>query len=584
MNKQQKHINQFIKKAFELQAQGKKLEAAKFYQYLINHGIQDQRIFSNYGVILKNLGKLKEAELSYRKAIDIKPDCVDAHYNLGNLLKNLGRLKEAELSYRKAIDIKSDYAQAHYNLGNLLINFRDFQKAELSYQKAIHIKPDYADAHYNLGNLFRDLGRLKEAELSYRKAIDIKPDYAQAHYNLGVVLKNLGNYQGAELSYLKAIDIKPDYAPAHSNLGNLFRDLGRLKEAELLYLKAIQVNPDYSKAYYSLSLLKCSDKNKIWQDQLFSKSILKNISKKNQIDIYFARANIFHKEKNYVKSCKYLLLANNLKLELNSSRNLTHRLINKSKELLIESKQININKKIKMNSSESIFIVGMPRCGSTLVESILSTKNNVYDLGEVNTLEESFLEYKKSKEDLNLAELYWEKVSNKTNLNITTNKWLYNFQYSGIIAQQIPGAKIIHCYRNPLDNILSIFRAHFAQGNKYSSSLVDCTNVYLNQDTVMREYKKRFQAKIYDLNYDKLVRNPNQEIKSLISWLGWKWDDSFLKPHLNQRSVLTRSNVEIRSPINSNSIDGWKNYKDMLKPAIEILSQSETYSDYYRTE
>ena len=516
MNKQQKHINQFIKKAFELQAQGKKLEAAKFYQYLINHGIQDQRIFSNYGVILKNLGKLKEAELSYRKAIDIKPDCVDAHYNLGNLLKNLGRLKEAELSYRKAIDIKSDYAQAHYNLGNLLINFRDFQKAELSYQKAIHIKPDYADAHYNLGNLFRDLGRLKEAEL--------------------------------------------------------------------LYLKAIQVNPDYSKAYYSLSLLKCSDKNKIWQDQLFSKSILKNISKKNQIDIYFARANIFHKEKNYVKSCKYLLLANNLKLELNSSRNLTHRIINKSKKLLIESKQININKKIKMNSSESIFIVGMPRCGSTLVESILSTKNNVYDLGEVNTLEESFLEYKKSKEDLNLAELYWEKVSNKTNLNITTNKWLYNFQYSGIIAQQIPGAKIIHCYRNPLDNILSIFRAHFAQGNKYSSSLVDCTNVYLNQDTVMRAYKKRFQAKIYDLNYDKLVRNPNQEIKSLISWLGWKWDDSFLKPHLNQRSVLTRSNVEIRSPINSNSIDGWKNYKEMLKPAIEILSQSETYSDYYRTE
>ena len=95
----------------------------------------------------------------------------------------------------------------------------------------------------------------------------------------------------------------------------------------------------------------------------------------------------------------------------------------------------------------------------------------------------------------------------------------------------------------------------------------------------MREYKNRFKSKIYDLNYDTLVSNPNQEIKSLISWLSWKWDDSYLEPHLNQRSVSTRSNVEIRSPINSKSVDGWKNYKDMLKPAIEILTQTERYRD-----
>ena len=150
---------------------------------------------------------------------------------------------------------------------------------------------------------------------------------------------------------------------------------------------------------------------------------------------------------------------------------------------------------------------------------------------------------------------------------------LYNYQYAGIISKHIPNSKIIHCYRNPLDNILSIYRAHFAQGNEYSSSIVDCTKVYLNQEKVMREYKNRFKSTIYDLNYDTLVSNPNQEIKSLISWLGWKWDHAYLKPHLNQRSVSTRSNVEIRSPINSKSVDGWKNYKDMLKPAIEILSK-----------
>ena len=158
-----------------------------------------------------------------------------------------------------------------------------------------------------------------------------------------------------------------------------------------------------------------------------------------------------------------------------------------------------------------------------------------------------------------------------TKLNITTNKWLYNYQYAGIIARHIPNAKIIHCHRNPLDNILSIFRAHFDTGNAYSTSLVDCANVYLDQEELMTEYKNRFESKIYDFNYDSLVSNPKEEIKSLINWIGWEWQESYLSPHLNARSIKTRSNVEVRSSINSKSIGGWKNYKDMLKPAIEIL-------------
>ena len=97
--------------------------------------------------------------------------------------------------------------------------------------------------------------------------------------------------------------------------------------------------------------------------------------------------------------------------------------------------------------------------------------------------------------------------------------------------------------------------------------------VYLDQEEIMTEYKNRFRSKIYDLNYDSLVSNPNKEIKSLISWLGWKWDDKYLSPHLNPRSVSTASNVQVRSPINSKSIDGWKNYKEMLRPAMEIITQ-----------
>ncbi len=500
---------QLINQAIKFHLEGHISEAAKLYQYFINQGFNDHRVFSNYGAVLQGLGKLQKAELSYRKAIELNPHYAMAHSNMGGILRELGNLQEAELFTRKAIEIK----------------------------------PDFADAHSNLGYVLRDLGNLQEAELSTRKAIELNPNYAEAHYNLGNILKGLD----------------------------------KLKEAELSILKAIEIKPDYAKAYYSLSLLKYSDENKIFQNQLFAKSILKNKLKKDQIDIYFARANILHKEKNYEESSRYLKLANNLKLDLNPSNSDTF--INKSKELIIECDKKEINKKKQKSSYENIFIVGMFRSGSTLLESILSMSNDVSDLGEVNILEESYLECKKSKQQTNITELYERKVNNKTELKITTNKWLYNYQYAGIIARYISNAKIIHCYRHPLDNILSIYRTHFSKGSEYSSSLVDIANVYLDQDEIMTKYKNRYRSKIYDLNYDLLVSNPNKEIKSLISWLGWKWDDSYLSPHLNPRSVSTASNVQVRSPINSKSIGGWKNYKDMLKPPIEILTQTNKYQD-----
>ena len=138
----------------------------------------------------------------------------------------------------------------------------------------------------------------------------------------------------------------------------------------------------------------------------------------------------------------------------------------------------------------------MFRSGSTLLESILNMRTDVYDLGESDFLEKSFFESRKSKKEINLSDLYWKKLNNKTKLNITTNKNLFNYQFTGIIAKNIPNAKIIHCFRNPLDNILSIYREHFTEGNEYSSSLIDSAKVYLDQEELMTKYKRRFRSKI----------------------------------------------------------------------------------------
>jgi len=532
---------QIIYKAFKFHSEGNISEATKYYQSFIKQGFKDFRVFSNYGFILIGLGKFKEAELLLRKAIELKPDYAEAHLNLGNILQGLGKFKEAAISTHKAIELKPDFVIAYLNLGNILKNLGQLEKAELYLRKAIELKPDFVDAHLNLGNILQSLSDYKEAELCIRKTIELKPDYAEAYLNLGNILKNLGKLEDAKLSYYKAIELKPDLTSANC----------------------------------SISTLQYSNEDKIWRDQLFSDEILNKKSKKSQIDIYFARANILHKEKKYDDSSKFLQLANNLKFDLNPFN--YENFLKKSRTLLLETDK-KILKKIELkNSPENIFIVGMPRCGSTLLESIISMNNNVYALGEVNILEESYLEYKESKKKKRIDELYIEKVNKKTQLNITTNKWLYNYRYAGIISDEIPNSKIIHCYRNPLDNILSLYRAHFTKGNQYSSSLVNCAKVYLEQEKIMSIYKNKFQSKIYNLNYDLLVSNPDKEIKSLISWLGWNWQDSYLSPHQNTRAIATRSSVEVRSPINSKSIGGWKNYREMLKPALEILTQSEKY-------
>ena len=474
-NKQKVNIDQLIKKAFELQAQGKKLEAAKYYAYLIKQGIKDHRIFSNYGIFLNEIGKHKEAELELKKAISLNPE--------------------------------------------------------------------YPNAYYNLAVLYIGQGNLEKAELELKKTIKLKSDFAIAHYNLGFILK----------------------------------DQGRLKEAETYTQKALEVDPQLTDAYLSLSTIQTSDTSQKWHNQLFSESLLKNKNNRELVNIFFARSNILHRKGKYGESAENLITANNIKLRIHKSE--ANLLIDKTKKLKISSENYERNNQEFKNYPMSIFIVGLPRCGSTLIESIISLNSKVKDLGEVNILEKSYREYKQSEKQINLSEIYWKKLEITDNKTTTTNKWLFNYQYAGIIAKAIPNAKIIHCYRNPLDNILSTYRAHFATGNNFSSSLVDSAEVYTDQDEIMETYKKEFKNHIYSLNYDELVTHPSKEIKSLIRWLGWNWNDLYLSPHLNNRKVSTRSNVQVRSPINTKSLGGWKNYKEMLRPAMEIITKKNKYKD-----
>ena len=468
--------NNLIKKAFELQRQGNNKEAAKYYSYLIKTGLNDYRVFSNFGTFLKEIGKYKEAEIYLRKAITLNPK----------------------------------YPNAYYNLAGIFIDKRDFH----------------------------------QAEIYLRQAIKLKSDFAIAHYNLGFILK----------------------------------DLGRLQEAELYTHNSLEIYPHLTDAYYSLSTIRSTIKNQKWQERLFSDNLLKNKNNRELVNIFFARSNILHKKNEYKESANNLIKANNLKLKMHKSD--AHFLIQKTNILKKSLNNLQNNSQETSNSPICIFIVGLPRSGSTLIESIISLNSQVSDLGEINIFEDAYQEYIGSGQKLNLGEIYKKYIKrlNKQS-TITTNKWLFNYQYAGIIATLLPNSRIIHCNRNPLDNILSIYRAHFFNSVPFSSSLIDCAAVYCDQKKIMKTYKNKFKEQIYDLNYEKLVKNPDDEIKSLINWLKWDWNELYLSPHLNNRQISTRSNVEVRSPINAKSVGGWKNYKEMLKPAMEIITQDDEYKD-----
>ncbi|WP_269625338.1 tetratricopeptide repeat protein [Prochlorococcus marinus] len=243
---------QIIKQAFEFHSQGNISEASKYYQYFIQQGFKDYRVFSNYGVILNDNGKSEEAEKLQREAIEINPNFAEAYYNLGIILKDLGNLKEAELSTRKAIQIDPNFAEAYYNLGSILKDLGNLKEAELSTRKAIQILPNYAEAHLNLGIILKDLGRLEDAELSARKAIELGPDFAEAHCNLGNILIAMDKSDEAEVYMRKAIKIKPNFAEAYSSLGNILINMDKLIDAKSSIRKAIKLNPNFAEAHCSL--------------------------------------------------------------------------------------------------------------------------------------------------------------------------------------------------------------------------------------------------------------------------------------------------------------------------------------------
>ena len=532
-------------------------------------------------------GKLQDAERLYRSILQSCPNHPEANQNLGVLDTNKliqlyqnGQYDDAKKLAQSLTERLPKYTFAWSILGAIFGQTGMHTEALNANKTAVILSPQDAQVHYNLGITLKELGRLDEAEASYRQAIALQPENAQAHNNLGLTLEALGRLDEAEASYRQAIVLKANYTKAYNNLGITLQALGRLDEAEVSYKQAIELKADYAAAHHNLSIMKKFES----QDEQFLKmqelNLDENTSEEERCHINFGLAKAFEDlgdfEQAFIHYSKGNVLRKKL-LNYDISQDEKYYKQIKSNYQSIAQYSIDIDKSEK--NLIPIFIVGLPRSGTTLVEQIISSHSQVTGAGELSFVfkfgQSIATDFSKlSSEDLAkfrheyLTELMKVSKGNK----IVTDKMPHNFLYIGLIVSAFPEAKIVHVKRDPAAVCWANYKQYFTSKDLgYCYALDDIISYHGLYENLMELWESSLGKKIYNLDYELLTVNQENETRNLIEFLGLDWDEKCLSPQNNTRGVSTASNIQVRKKVYQGSSQHWKKYEPFLSGTFDIF-------------
>ena len=549
---------------------------------------------------LINSGQIKKAIGAINPLIQKYPNAPILFNLLGICFNSISKFEDAIKMFAEATKINSNYAEAFYNLGSVQKKLGRFQEAIESYKRAIQITPNYLDAHNNLGNIYKDLGLLNDAIESYEWAISYGPKYAIAHINLASIYSSY-DLEKALHHYQEAISIEPNFPEAHYSLGTVFSSLGQKDESMKSYEKALELRSDYVEAHNALSTIKKYKKNDPQIKQM--KNLLKqtNLMLSDKISLNFALAKASEDLENHKDFFKFLNEGNHLNKEkLNYSIDSDLEGISNIRNIFINSKGSAPKSNLKKGMPRPIFIVGMPRSGTSLVEQIISSHTEVYGAGELDFLSRSILKeihtevygageldflsknvLKEIKPD-NIKKIdskeFFEKITNNyyrslSSFNISedifTDKMPLNFRFIGFILSAFPEAKIVHLKRDPIATCWSIYKHYFkSNGNGYASNFDDLSSYYLMYKGLMDFWHKTFPNQIYDISYEDLTLSQEKETRKLLNYCDLSWDDRCLNFHKNTRAVHTTSGFQVREKMYQGSSEAWRKYEQYLEPLI----------------
>ena len=507
-------------------------------------------LFNLIGACYKELGELVGATKMFEIAVSINPKYAEAHFNLGVIHQALGHLEAAIDSFTKAIAITPNYPDAHNNLGNVLLGLDQYDAAIQSLEWAIAYQHDFAEAHNNLGNAFNKCGRVEAAIKSFEKAIFYKPDYEKAYFNLALSFKDIGDKKG----FLKNIE------------------------------KALNIKPEWGAANYHLSQVKKCKKNdpKVAKLRLFLNNDELNIT--DRVNLNFALAKSYEDMESNNEQFEFLEEGNRLrKKELNYSIERDLKLFSRIKKAF-NPLPLDVNRtKFKSDSLRPIFILGMPRSGTSLVHQILDSHKQVHGAGELNNLNKSIFPFIKENNnknqngfsEKNLLSIREQYLDSLISLNIKekviVDKMPLNFRYVGFILYAFPEAKILHMKREPMAICWSIYKSFF-NGNAYSFNQEDLAQYYGLYLDLMSFWNKLFPNQIYDVCYENLTTNQEYETRNLLKYCELEWDENCLNFHKNKSAIKTTSSMQVRQKMYQGSSEAWKKYESYLQPLIKGLS------------
>ena len=605
---------------------GKLDEAAVAIEKAIKLDPNNAQALNNLGIIQYERKEFAQAVENYRRALEISPTMSEALNNLGNALRLTGDIDGALQAYQEALTQRAVYPEVYNNLGTLLQQDRRIEEAEHALRKAIQQNPGYIEAHNNLAQLLsaekhevealRTLGEalkiapknvqtllltakiqlrrsnLQAAEQAARLALQEEPENAEALTVLGQILHETDRYEEALDVLDRALKKAPEHPEALNFYGVALKSVGRLDEAREHILKALNLNDSMYGAYANLNDL--VDFSEGVGETLFNRmdAIFESVPNQEAepfLALHFAYAKALDDRGQHEKALDHYIIGGRMKrAQLDYKEEETHGFFDAIRAAF--PKETFENRKYQgLDDERPVFIVGMPRSGSTLVEQILSSHPDIYGAGEVKYLSRalgqlrdrfpSLQKYPEMAAKITPAQLdivaknYQQAIGQGAGESKRiTDKLLTNYFFLGLINLLFPKAKVIHTRRDPVDTCLSGFTKLFKDDMPHSYDLAELGRYYGKYRELMKYWEEVLpEGFMTTVVYEDVVADTEKEAKRLIEFLGLPWNEKCVDFHKSDRPVKTASVAQVRKPIYKTSVQRWKKYGPGLQPLVDAI-------------
>ena len=502
--------------------------------------------------------------------------------------KESGRGKEAEDIYRSILKRDPNHVEAARLLARIAMDHERYHEAEILLMRVVKNAPDYARAWIDLANTQNDQDKHHEATKSAHELLRITPESAESYMLYAGIIGSAGRHEAAIIAYEKAIKLSPQKAGAFSSMAHHLKTIGRQDEAIAAYRHSIAIKPDHTESYWSLVNLKTFQFKDEEIDTMQALLLKKDLSDESRVHLHNALGLEYESRKEYQKSFDNMTKCNQLRRKAESydpveTESLHQKIITIFNAGFFEQDAADVS------DVSPIFIVGLPRSGSTLLEQILASHTQVegtYELSDLSRTMQSVRRqnprgkksFPESLEHFNLQQWvaigqgYLESTQKyRTDRAFFVDKNPNNFTFIGALKLALPNAKIINARRHPLDSCYGSYKQLFASGQSFSYDLVELGEYYLQYQNLMEYWHQVLPNFILDVHYENVVNDLETEVERILDFCGLPFEEHCLRFHETERAVKTASSEQVRQPLYSSSINLWRKYENNLGDLIEIL-------------